>query len=113
MSGRGLIIFDGFCATQVSITPGAISGATSQDVTVTMPGLLSTDIIINVIKPTLTAGLDIGNSRASAANTMKITFQNSTASPVTPPTETYIVLIFRPEKPPGSADGLTGGSVIF
>lgn len=107
------IIFYGMCFTQVSITPGAISANTSSDVTVTMPGLLATDVVIAVLKPTLTAGVDTGNARATAANTMKITFQNSTASPVTPATETYTVVVARPEKALGGPDALSGGSVIF
>lgn len=113
MSGRGLIIFDGFCATQLLMNPGSISGNTATELTFTLPGLLTTDIILCVVKPTLTAGLDIGNTRVSAANTVAITFQNSTASPIDPPAENYQFVIFRPEKPPGSADGLSGGSVIF
>lgn len=113
MSGRGLIIFDGFCCTQLLMNPGSISGNTATELTFTLPGLLTTDIILCVVKPTLTAGLDVGNTRVSAANTVAITFQNSTASPIDPPAENYQFVIFRPEKPPGSADGLSGGNVIF
>jgi hypothetical protein len=113
MSGRGSIIFDGFCFTQVSITPGSVGANTSVDVTVTMPGLLASDVVLAVLKPTLTAGVNLGNARATAANTMKVTFQNSTASPIVVGTETYQVAIVRPEKAAGSADGLTGGNVIF
>lgn len=113
MSGGGIGSFDRFCSTQVSIAPGTISANTSSEVTVTMPGLLTTDIVLACIKPTLTAGVDLGNFRVSAANTMKITFQNSTGSGVAVPTETYNVYIVRPEKAIGGPDALSGGSVIF
>ena len=113
MSGRGLIIFDGFCFTEATVTPGAISANTSSDVTVTLQGAKATDIILSVNKPTLTAGIDVGNARMTADNTMKMTFQNSTSATVTPATEIYTISLARPEKPPGSADGLSGGNVIF
>lgn len=113
MSGGGIGSFDRFCATQVTISPGGISANTSSDVTVTLPGLLLTDIILSVSKPTLNAGVDFGNARATAANTMKLTFQNSTGSTVTPAAETYTIYIVRPEKAIGGPDALSGGAVIF
>jgi hypothetical protein len=112
MSGSG-IPFYGICFTQVTISPGAISANSSQDVTVTMPGLAASDVILSVSYLTLAAGVDIGNARATAANTMKVTFQNSTASPVTPATATYTVCVARPENTLGGPDALSGGSVIF
>lgn len=113
MSGIGGIIFDGFCATQLMMNPASVGADTAAEQTFTLHGLRTTDIVLCVVKPSLTAGLDIGNTRVSAANTIAITFSNSTASPIDPPSENYQFVIFRPEKPPGSTDGLTGGSVIF
>ena len=113
MSGRGLQIFDGFCSGQVVFSPGSIAANTTAEVTVTMPGLQVGDMVLAFVKPTLSAGVDLGNFRVSAANTMKVTFQNSTASPVVPPSETYSYVIFRPEKALGGPDALSGGSVIF
>lgn len=112
MPGSG-IVFYGFCATQLLMNPGAISGNTASELTFTLPGLLTSDVVISVVKPTLTAGLDIGNTRVSATNTVAITFQNSTASPIDPPAENYTFVIFRPEKTLGGPDALTGGNVIF
>lgn len=112
MSGPG-ISFYGICVTQLLMNPGSISGNTASELTFTMPGLLTTDIVISVVKPTLTAGLDIGNTRVSAANTVAITFQNSTASPIDPPAETYTFVVLRPEKAIGGPDALSGGVVIF
>lgn len=113
MSGGGIGSFDKFCSTQVSVTPGQIGSSTSSEVVITMPGILTTDIVLAFIKPTLTAGIDVGNPRISAANTIRVNFQNSSASPVTPPTEIYTVYIVRPEKALGGPDALSGGSVIF
>lgn len=110
---RGGIDFTGLCFTTVSVTPGAISANTSAEVTVTLNGALATDVVLNFIKPTLTAGIDIGNFRMSANNTMKATYQNSTAAPITPPTETYTLVISRPEKVLGGSDALSGGNVVF
>lgn len=113
MSGGTGIIFDGYCFTTQSISPGAISANTTVEVSVPMHGLRATDVVLSYTKPTLTAGIDTGNARVSAADTIKITYQNSTASPITPPTETYIFYIARPEKVIGGPDALSGGNVIF
>lgn len=107
------IPFYGICATQLLMNPGSINADTTVELTFTLPGLLTSDVVFNVTKPTLTAGIDIGNIRVSTVNTVAITFQNSTASPIDPPAETYTFLIFRPEKTLGGPDALTGGSVIF
>lgn len=107
------IKFYGTCFTQAIVNPGAIGANTSVAVTVPMQGILTTDVIIAVIKPTLTAGIDVGSAFVSATNVAKITLQNSTASPITPPSETYTLVVMRPEKALGGPDALSGGSVIF
>lgn len=113
MSGGGIGSFDRLCVTQLAMNPGSIGANTAVELTFTMPGLLITDIVMTVVKPTLTVGLDIGNTRVSAANTVAITFQNSTASPIDPPLETYTFIVMRPEKAIGGPDALSGGVVIF
>ncbi len=114
MSGRGGIIFDGFCATQFTASPSAVSANTTAEQTFTCNGLLSTDIVLTVNKPTAQAGLGVVGWRVSAANTVAITFSNNTGSPITPTaSQNYIVVFMRPEKAPGSTDGLSGGNVIF
>lgn len=107
------IPFYGVCFTQLLMNPGSISGNTATELTFTLPGLLTSDVVVSVVKPTLTAGLDIGNTRVSANNTVAITFQNSTASPIDPPSENYTFVIMRPEKTLGGPDALSGGVVIF
>jgi len=78
----------------VSVTPGSIAANTISDVAVTVTGLSTTDIL-NVNKPTLTAGIGIVGIRASAADQATITYINNTGSPVTPATETYQITAIR------------------
>jgi len=40
----------------------------------------------------------VSTARVSAADTLAITFGNTTASPIDPATETYLLFYFRPEK---------------
>ncbi len=80
----------------VTLSPAAVAGAISAEQSFTVPGLLAGDFV-SVSKPTLQAGLGIAGSRA-AANTLYITFINSTASTSITPTasEVYSVFIARP-----------------
>lgn len=112
MSGTG-IIFYGKCYTQQTVTPGTINANTSSEVTITFNGLKASDVCIQALKPTLTAGVDISNPRISADNTLKLTFQNSTASNIAVPAELYTFVFERPENVIGGADALSGGNVIF
>lgn len=93
-----MIPFDRLCTIALSINPASVSGNTTAEQTFTLNGIQTTDVILTLVKPTLTAGLDIGNIRVSAANQIAITFQNSTASPIDPPNEGYIIVALRPEK---------------
>lgn len=68
---------------------------TSAEQSLTVSGLLATDIIVGVQKPTLSVGLGIANHRVSAANTMQLGFINATAAAVTPSaTEVYGVTVY-------------------
>jgi hypothetical protein len=77
--------------------PASVAAATTAEQTVTVPGVLPGDFI-QVIKPTLTAGVGIVNARVSAANTVAVQWVNATAAAVDPPSETYQALVFRAEK---------------
>ncbi|CAN5949961.1 unnamed protein product [Sphagnum jensenii] len=57
---------------------------TTAEQTFTANGLLSTDTVMAINKPTTQAGLGIVGFRVSAANTFAITFINATGSPITP-----------------------------
>lgn len=91
----------------VSVNVGTleeITANTTEELTVTVNGLRTTDIIAAINKPTHQAGLGIVGSRVSAANTLAITFMNNTGSGITPTaSESYKVLVHRPEKTRGTA----------
>lgn len=93
-----MIPFDRLCTSSLSINPASVSGNTSVEQTFTLPGLQVGDLILEVIKPTVSAGLSIGGQRVSAKDTLAITFVNSTASPIDAAAETYTIVTLRPEK---------------
>lgn len=58
-------------------------------------GLLTTDLVV-VNKPTVQAGLVIGNVRVSASDTLAIEFGNLTSATITPTaSQAYTVGVFR------------------
>lgn len=80
----------------VTLSPTSVANATAAEQTFTVTGLAVGDFV-NVSKPTTQAGLGIVNSRVSAANTLAITFSNSTAATITPTaSEVYVVAVDRP-----------------
>ena len=88
----------GMVATGVS----SVASITSSEQSITVNGLLATDAVMGVSKPTLSVGLGLAGSRVSAANTLQLGFINSTQNAVTPTaTEVYAVSVYRqqPELP--------------
>jgi len=79
---------------QVQFNPASIPANLTAEQTVTVNGLGTTDIVY-VNKPGYTAGIGVVNARVSAANTLAVTFMNTTASPVDPPSELYKVVAIR------------------
>jgi hypothetical protein len=77
-----------------SLNVASVSANTSAEQTFTVTGLTTADKVV-VSKPSLSAGLVIGNARVSAADTLALTFGNLTASGIDPAAETYTVLAFR------------------
>lgn len=74
-------------------TPSAVTPNTSAEKAMTITGVLATDMVAVVNKPTTQAGLLVGSARVSAANTVQVTFGNDTAATITPTaTETYDVI---------------------
>jgi hypothetical protein len=51
----------------------------------------------------LHAGLVVSTARVSAADTLAITFGNTTAGAIDPGPESYLLFYFRPEKTFGQA----------
>lgn len=80
-----------------SIDVASVSANTSAEQDFTVTGLKVGDFV-QVNKPSLSAGLIIGNVRVKAADTLSITFGNLTGSPINPAAETYTIKWFRPEK---------------
>ncbi len=93
---RGNILYSELIS--VTLSPASVANATSAEQTFTVQGLQVGDFI-NVSKPTTQAGLGIVNSRVSAANTLAITFMNTTAATITPTaSEVYTVAVDRPSE---------------
>ena len=87
---------DRMCVCTVTINPASIATATSAEQTFTIPGLKVGDLVL-LSKPTATAGVGIVNVRVSATDTLAVTFMNATGGSIDPASETYTMLVFRPE----------------
>lgn len=86
----------GFDLLEITLSPTSVANATSAEQTFTVQGLKLHDYV-GVNKPSAQAGLGIVGSRVSAANTLAITFQNSTAATITPTaSEVYSLIRMSP-----------------
>ena len=72
----------------VTFNPSSVSANSTSEQTFTVSGANTNDVVV-VNKPTHTAGLGIVNARVSAADTVAVTFMNTTGSAIDPPSETY------------------------
>ena len=77
-----------------TLNPTTVAANTTDEQTFTVNGLTTSDIVY-VNKPSHTTGLGIVNARASAANTLAITFINPTGSGIDPPEEDYLITAIR------------------
>jgi hypothetical protein len=84
----------GIASATITFNPASVAANTTAEQTVTVPGVLPGDIV-QVVKPTLTAGLGIVNTRVSAANTVAIQFINNTAAPIDAAAEAYTFVVYR------------------
>lgn len=73
-----------------TLNPTSVSANTTSEQTFTVTGLTTTDIV-SVNKPSHQAGLGIVNCRVSAADTLAITFMNTTAGAIDPVSEDYLI----------------------
>ena len=75
----------------------SVAANTTAEQTVTVTGLIaSTDDVIQIIKPTLQAGLFVTLGKIVSDNQLVLQFANITASPITPTaSETYKVYVWR------------------
>lgn len=92
----GLDAVDNMLIYQTLQSPLSVANATSSERGMTATGLLTTDMVVGLSKPTAQAGLGIVGQRVSAANTLGITFGNFTAATITPTaSESYGIAVFR------------------
>lgn len=80
-----------------TLSPAIVAAnTTAESAALTVTGLLTTDTVVVVNKPTAQAGLGIAGWRISAADALRITFVNATASGITPTaSEVYTVVVLR------------------
>lgn len=82
----------------VTLSPAAVNANTTAEQTFTVPGVLATDDLVSVSKPTAQAGLGIVGWRVSAANQVGITFSNNTGAGITPTaSQSYTLFLARPD----------------
>lgn len=77
-----------------SINPASVGATSYSSQTFTVEGL-TTDDVIAVNPPSLTSGLYLISYRVSAADTLSLTFYNSTGSPIDEGAGTYKILTCR------------------
>ena len=92
---RGNMVYDFFIGP--TLTPVLVAGNTSAEQTFTVPGIQTNDTLDINLNGLQTAGIGIVNVRVSAANTIAIMFQNSTAGSLTPASGQYVINVGRLE----------------
>jgi hypothetical protein len=85
----------GVCTLALDVT--SVAANTSAEQSFTVKGLKAGDFV-HVNKPSLHAGLVVSTARVATADTLAITFGNTTAAAIDPAVETYLLFYFRPEK---------------
>ena len=84
-------------AFNLTLSPTAVANAVAPEYTCTVTGLLSTDIILAVQKPTHQAGIGLVGARCTASGVLSVGWVNPTAATVTPTaSEVYKVVVYRP-----------------
>lgn len=80
-----------------TLSPAQVAAnTTAEQVFTGVTGLLTTDILLTVQKPTSQAGLGIVGYRCSADGSLAITFSNNTGTPITPTaSQVYQVVTVR------------------
>lgn len=102
---RGNVGFEAVLQVPIS-PPSSLAANSTTEVLYTVAGIVLGDFL-EINKPSHTAGLSIGNIRASAANQIGIQWVNSTTSTITsPPNENYLIAVTRfdsvPNTPPAA-----------
>lgn len=81
-----------------TLSPAAVAANTTAEQIFSLPGLLPSDVVFDITKPTAQAGLGIVGSRVAGAGQVGITFSNNTGSSITPTAgEKYLINWMRPD----------------
>ncbi|HDR8930509.1 hypothetical protein [Burkholderia vietnamiensis] len=88
--GSNLKPVDTLFIIRQTLMPAQVAANATAEQTFAVPGLQVGDSV-DINKASHQAGLSIGNVRVSAANTLAIQYVNTTASPITPTAELYII----------------------
>lgn len=88
----------------LSLTPASVGAATTAEQTFTVPGVQIGDYVNCQFVGSQTAGISVANVRVTAANTIAIAFNNSTAGSLTPAAGVYGFVMGRPEFLPVPTD---------
>jgi hypothetical protein len=86
----------GIAIVDITFDAASVAANTSAEQDITVPGVRVGDHVACNAQ-SITAGLSLGGARAKAADTVSVTFTNSTASPIDAPSKVYRFIIHRPE----------------
>lgn len=91
--------YDAIFTVSASLTPASVATVATAEQTFTVNGIQATDLTLLASYPARTNSVAPVECRASAANTIAITYVNPTAGNLTPPAGTYSFLVVRPANP--------------
>ena len=98
MLGRGNLIYDWLIQPTLTWSAATVGATTTAELTATVPGLQVGDYVdMYLAGAAITTGLAFTNIRVSAANTIAVTWVNSTAGGLTVQTGPWLMNIVRPE----------------
>lgn len=83
----------------IEFNPASVVANTTVEQTLSVTGLKPQDIILSVIKPTLTAGFGVLQGRVSATDTLAVQLINTTAGAIDAPSEIYQIIYIKNTRP--------------
>jgi hypothetical protein len=99
-----------FVVTSQALTPVSVAAGTTAEQTFTVNSLSASTSAL-VAKPSFTPGLHVVGARVSAASTLAITYQNSAATAIVPPAETYMIAAIPLQGPGANSVGSTTNAI--
>ena len=98
---------------QAYFAPASVAANTTAEQAMPTVYDVPANTTVRVVKPTVTPGIAVVNARVSAANTITVTFANTTATAIVPPAEIYQVEVFTMTAPGAALATITntGNSV--